>query len=107
MKIYLAGKISGRQLGEAMHHFNSTALLLRARGYEVVNPFELHDTYDKEWTEFMRTDIKALCDCDAIVMLYGWHESKGAKLEQHIAQELGMKIFAEDGQMNIVGIYED
>lgn len=107
MKIYLAGKISGRPLGEAQQHFLIQAAELRAKGHEVVNPFELHETYDKEWHEFMRTDIKALCDCDAIVMLYGWWNSKGAKLEHYIAEQLGMKIFAEDGQMNVPGIYEN
>jgi hypothetical protein len=107
MKIYLAGKISGRPLGEAQHHFGMQAAELRAKGHEVINPFELHDTYEKEWHEFMRVDIKALCDCDAIVMLMGWGCSRGARLEHYIAEQLEIKIFEEDKQMNVPGIYEN
>jgi hypothetical protein len=106
-KIYLSGKISGRNIGEAKHHFLTHQLLLGLKGYDVVNPFDLHKDYNKSWEEFMKVDIKALCDCDSIVMLNGWTDSKGALLENHIAHSLGLKIYAEDNQMNIIGIYED
>jgi hypothetical protein len=55
----------------------------------------------------MRVDIKALCDCDAIVMLMGWGCSRGARLEHYIAEQLEIKIFEEDNQMNVPGIYEN
>jgi hypothetical protein len=104
MKIYISGKISGRQLGEAMHHFSINASCLRALGHETVNPFDIAPEEGLEWHEYMRADIKALCDCDAILMLFGWQDSRGAILEHHIAQELGMKILTENKQMDIEGL---
>jgi len=106
-KLYLSGKITGREIGEAKHHFLTHQLLLGLKGFEVINPFDLHKDYNKDWSDFMRVDIQALCECDGIVMLQGWTDSKGAKLEHYIASELGLEIYVEDGQMNIIGIYED
>jgi hypothetical protein len=39
----------------------------------------------------MRADIKALANCNTIAMLPGWVDSKGARLEQHIATLLEME----------------
>ena len=38
-------------------------------------------------------DIKALCDCDAIALMPGWENSKGAHLELHIAHRIGLKVY--------------
>lgn len=35
---------------------------------------------------FMRADIKAMADCDCILLLPGWRESWGAKRERAIAK---------------------
>lgn len=40
----------------------------------------------------MRADIKALCDCDHVVVLPGWEKSRGATLEVFIATQLGMRV---------------
>jgi hypothetical protein len=105
--LYISGKISGRQLGEAQHHFFTHQKLIEKKGYRVINPFDLHEHENKTWEEFMRVDVKALCDCDGIIMLNGWEDSRGAKLELLIAKELGLSVFYENAQMNIIGIYED
>jgi hypothetical protein len=42
------------------------------------------------WADYMRPNIKALVDCDAILMLPGWESSDVAKLEYHIADKLGL-----------------
>jgi hypothetical protein len=72
--------------------FNAAAAELRARGYEVINPAELDlaDTAPMAWADYMRRDIPQLCRCDTIALLPGWENSKGARLEAHIADELGM-----------------
>jgi hypothetical protein len=41
----------------------------------------------------MRDDIKQLMDCNVIVLLPNWENSRGARLEFHIADALGFAIF--------------
>ena len=43
----------------------------------------------------MRADIPLLLAADAIYILLGWKESRGALLEKYIAEELGMTIIYE------------
>ena len=68
--------------------------MLRRAGYVVVNPaeFEGNDDPARQWSDFLRKDIAELVKCRAIAMLPGWEKSKGARLEKHIAEELGMRV---------------
>lgn len=74
--------------------FHRAAAKLRARGLHVVNPAELDEDDDlgMPWGYYLRRDIRALVDCTHIAMLPGWENSKGARLERHIAIELGMPV---------------
>lgn len=72
--------------------FFSEAARLRAAGHIVNNPAEIGEQDGLEWHEYLRKDIRALMDCDAIHMLPGWRKSKGARLEHHIAVELGFTV---------------
>ena len=50
---------------------------------------------------YMRTDLLALLSCDAIHMLPGWRESKGATVEHAVAVACGMPVTfaaATDGE---------
>lgn len=88
MRLYLAGKVTGdpgyfAKFMEAAHD-------LRRLGHEVKNPVEIN--FDKpNWTTCMRRDIAALMECDAICLLDDWTRSPGAKLEQMIATEVGIR----------------
>jgi nucleoside 2-deoxyribosyltransferase len=90
-KIYISGKISGVEKS-AIQHFKHAENELRTKGFEVVNPMELPHDHDKSWTSYLREDIKALADCDVIFMLANWTNSKGAKIEWELAQNLGLEI---------------
>lgn len=70
--------------------FHSTATRLRAMGFEVVSPAELNPI-ETPYREAMVKDILALVECDHIVFLDGWEQSKGATLEHHIATVLGIE----------------
>lgn len=72
--------------------FHAAAAKLRARGLDVINPAENIGDKDTPWADWMRADLRLLLTCSAIVMLPRWEESKGAKLEYHIARELGMQV---------------
>ncbi|WP_322080153.1 DUF4406 domain-containing protein [Burkholderia cenocepacia] len=92
MKIYVAGPMTGHPHLN-FPAFHAEAARLRALGYEVVNPAELNADPSAGWLECMRVDIKHLVDCDAIAMLEGWQNSRGAQLEYTIALTLGHMVF--------------
>lgn len=94
-RVYISGPMTGLP-GLNFPAFFEAAEYLRAEGYGVVNPAELGGSPDLEWHQYMRKDIAALMDCDTIYCLDGWRESKGARLEVHIARELGMAVLMED-----------
>ena len=91
MKVYLAGKVTGTPIQEAFVKFNTAEFRLRRAGYVVVNPLRLV-SQRWDWRKCMEKCIAELVQCDAIHLLPDWAESKGAKLEYHIAQELKLKI---------------
>ena len=115
MKIYLSGPMSG--LPENNYPaFHAAARRLRAEGHLVVNPAEIHphgwlrrlrggqirrvlkvlrlvrgNPPAPTWVDYMRADVRALLECDVIATLPGWEQSRGARIEVSIAEELGMK----------------
>lgn len=89
MKLYIAGPMSGYP-DHNFPAFNAMAKELRGLGFEVVNPAELAEDDSQPWEYYMRRDIPLLCQCDGIVLLPGWQQSRGACLEQIIARELDM-----------------
>lgn len=93
MKLYISGPITGKEdLNRA--NFEETEDLLLQKGFSPVNPHKLPmDIPSQSWENYMRRDLKSLCDCDGIVMLDGWQKSRGAKLEFMLALELGLHIF--------------
>lgn len=96
MKVYISGKITGTNMPETLIRFEKAEQGFLELGYKAVNPMKLpHYQHDGKWENCMRLDIKHLMDCNAIYMLQGWHESKGATLEYSLALQLGMLILFE------------
>lgn len=93
MPTYVSGPMSGYD-DLNFPAFDKAAVELRAQGKEVVNPTELPHNEDltKDWEFYIREDLKALLHCDEIAMLPNWRESRGATLEHHIAEALGMRV---------------
>lgn len=91
-KMYISGPISGYDTDERIEAFGRASKKGEAMGYKAVNP--MADQPDGwSWDEYMRRDITMLCKCDAILLMSGWENSKGACLEKRIAEELGMEVF--------------
>lgn len=91
-KMYISGPISGYDTDERMEAFGRASKKAETMGYKAVNP--MADPIDGwEWDEYMRRDIAMLCKCDAIMLMSGWENSKGACLEKQIADALGMEMF--------------
>ena len=89
MKIYIAGPMTG------IPHYNRTAFFeaagrLIAAGHEPINPATIPDTDGWGYTDYLRVAIRMLLDADGIALLPGWTNSRGARLEAHIAARIGI-----------------
>lgn len=93
-RIYISGPITGYNKKERKKVFAAAAEMLKSKGYEVVNPME-EEPEGLTWKEYMRRDIEKLVKCDAIYMLPSWKESRGATVENMLAETLGMEIMEE------------
>jgi len=71
--------------------------VLKFNAAEVVNPCDTKLPDGSSWLDFMRADIKKLCDCDSVYMLSNWRRSKGARCERKLAKMLGLIIIYEGG----------
>jgi hypothetical protein len=96
MRVYISGPMTG------IPEFNRPAFIkakckLIALGYDVISPVDVGDELAERmaptkpnWTDYMRDDIRALVECEAIYLLDGWDKSKGATAEKRIADDLGI-----------------
>ena len=89
MRVYLSGPMTGIQ-DNNFPAFHRAADELRAKGFDVVSPAEIQEA--GTWELCLRADIRELCTCDAIALMPGWENSKGAQLELHVAHRLGMQV---------------
>lgn len=93
MTIYISGPISGRNMDEVTTHFNEAREVIEQCGHKAVSPLDNGLPDSATWKEHMKADINMLFDCDAILMLFDWKRSKGARIEHGIATEIGMTVF--------------
>ena len=92
MKIYISGPMTGYDEWN-YPAFHEAAKQLREAGHYVFNPAEAFGgATHLSYADYMRNDIHAILQVDAIAVLPGWENSKGAKLETAIAEVLGLPI---------------
>ena len=98
--IYISGPMTGHP------NFNREAFVkaemnLIGTGKEAVSP-SLVDQDDEgktwkplqgKWEYYLKIALSKMLRCNAIVMLPGWQESKGARVERYLAETLGYKIY--------------
>lgn len=87
-RIYIAGKMSGLPL-DNYPAFHAEAARLRAIGYHVENPAE--NPAQDSWQAYMRQAVTQMVTCDAVALLPGWWNSRGALIENGLAISLGIK----------------
>lgn len=75
--------------------FYRVAGVLRSAGFHVVNPAEnvLPQGEGAVWTDYMRKSVVQVVHVDGLAVLPGWKKSRGARLEVHLARELGVPVF--------------
>jgi hypothetical protein len=91
MRIYIAGKVTGEDLGKVFVKFNAPEAAMIKRGHEVVNPMRI-TSQRWSWERCMKVCIDNLLTCNAIYMLNDWKDSRGAKIEHELAKIYGLKI---------------
>jgi hypothetical protein len=91
-KVYIAGPVSGIPREEAAEKFREAALLLKQKGYEVINPMEVIGDQCASRLEAMSRLLPLLLKCDAVYLLEGWEGSSGALVEMMIARYVEMEI---------------
>lgn len=97
MIIYISGPMTGMP-DHNYDFFDDVAADFRRLGFEVINPAEnFGGATDLPRDVYMRRDFSSLARAHGIVMLPGWQESEGARLEAMVAQELGMAFFEPNG----------
>lgn len=113
MKVYLAGPMRGKELGNQKEFLNA-AEGLTLLGHEVQTPFDANNAVwqrrfqrdfdvakdkceygDPVLAEMFAEDIKVLAWADAIVMLRGWEGSEGTLTELRVAKLLCKKVFEQ------------
>lgn len=92
MRVYISGPITGLTEEEFMNNFKFAEEFLTKRGHEVINPCTIEHDHAKTWEDYMCCDIRALFPCDAIAMIPGWENSRGARIEIAISKEMGKHI---------------
>ena len=93
MKVYVSGPMTGI-VGFNYPAFEDAARRLREAGLDVVSPHEVNplDGPEQEWGWYIRRDVVALMECDAIALLPGYEGSRGSRLECDLGRALDMDI---------------
>jgi len=93
MRIYLAGPMTGLP-DHNFPAFNLMADVLRRAKFTVFNPAE-NEAYDppRDLAYYMAIDLPEVCRADAVFLLPGWRESKGAQCEEFVATSCGIPVF--------------
>jgi len=122
MKIYIAGPMSGQKDWNFPAFFEAEEQL-KALGHEVINPAHndgetleeaLKSAGDpvrpnNSWSYYMRRDLPSVMAVEALCLLPGWQKSRGATLEVHVAEAIGLPLYIlKDGQLtpriSIIGL---
>lgn len=106
LRVYVAGPMAGLP-EHNFPAFHAEAARLRALGHEVLSPAEkageqaaadadtqgLAFRETQTYKDFLRADLRMVLDCDAISLLPGWENSRGATLERTVAEAIGLEVW--------------
>ena len=85
--VYISIPMKGLDIHRQRMIANEIAIVLKSKGYNVVNPFEVCNMIDRNLSDeyyyalCMGKDIAELLKCDAVYFCHGWEKSNGCLLE--------------------------
>lgn len=91
--LYLSGPMTGI-LDFNFPMFDRVAATLRHRGWRVVSPADFGHKPGDTWESHLQRDLFLVGQCDALVQLPGWEESKGATLEHLVAERFSKHVLS-------------
>lgn len=90
-RIYITGPMTG--IKDANYPaFHAAAATLRAHGFEVENPAENPAPACRSWLAYMRMAVVQVAKVDGLILLPGWEQSRGARVEFGLAVGLGLSV---------------
>jgi hypothetical protein len=95
--IYISGPVTGIPEHNKPKFLLAEKMLL-SYGCHVFNPTHIEGPIDPLegealWQYYMHFCVRALPECEGILMLPDWQNSKGAKWEHRIAEMLGLAVY--------------
>ena len=92
--VYIAGPMTGLP----QHNYPSFMEMenhLRKMGYDnILNPARIADgDTTKPYSFYIRESLKMISKADFVIFLKGWEKSKGAVLEKHCADSMGIPCY--------------
>ena len=105
--LYLSGPITGHP--DFFETFDSFERKLREKDFTIINPAKCINS--KALQEFindekftykycLHRDINFIFHVDAVTVMPGWENSKGARLEVFVAASVGIPIYTVDSLLN-------
>ena len=96
-RIYIAGPMTGKPDLNRDEFYKAAKRLGESKSYfEVIDPHgvAIDEFWDEETplSEVASVLLGLLTNCDAIYMLRGWEQSKGATAEHAVAKWIGLEI---------------
>lgn len=93
--------ISGPMSGYPEYNFSAfeqAAEWCREQGLVVLSAHEINHEEESEWVDFLRRDMEVMLQhCSGVILLRGWPQSKGARLELATAVALDWPVLYFDG----------
>ena len=96
--VYISIPMKGKDLKHQEMIVNEISIVLKSKGYNVINPFEVCNMIDRNLSDeyyyalCMGKDIAELLKCDTVYFCNGWEKSNGCLLEFAAAKLYNKKI---------------